>query len=646
MNTRKLAVALFAVTGFAGTDVASAQSSIGASQVTKMFGSSMHDLAPVTNSSPAMLRRNRNDQPGVEMATVAMFTDADGRQTHGIYFARASTYLNGQGPTDNVQGAMVGFTLKQDPSTGLVSAALDPMIPAQFITQNNGSEQRNFQVPTAYSFNNGTAIAIEYTYRPNDRSYRYMMAYNASGQKIMGQTKIYAKTNDDCAMMQDGEGGGPTAFDATDPTHPVSRVFMWYGCNGDGDDDGWGASYTLTTDSATAPTTATWKEVFDVALCQQEERSRGKCTVGTDPNTAICTWTEGDDQPQRDGTWMAAVDITPGKYSGTDRQDSILWKQMIDGRKDATSDGTPTTYSQRAMHERIQMPDASGLLKPTDMIIWRSGDARGNNNDNQKGGTYYRNNMAIMNVTKAGMTYMLPLQDMQKSLSGLDGTHLGIGPAVFGSMDAPMAGLMFIGGSQFGGGYGAQMTAVAFDKTTSTLKKLGDFSGAPLDRHMYSNYLGQNPGNQGRNFSHTIMIPNPFAGTAGNTDKFLELIATNGKDSNQVAKTNPDNSVMDTCYADDDTGHTTPVACARLKLSSYLTILPVAQIGTQPGSGTGGGTGGGTGMGSGATGSGSDTSTDPTDPGVTLGGCSTTNGTTGAGMFLLIGLAAFIRRRR
>lgn len=657
MNTRKIQVALFAVAGLFGSGVASAD--VGAAQVTKLLGSSTLDLAPVTNSTPARLRRDRNNQPGYEQPAVAMFTDPDGKQTHGLYFVRTSTPINGQAPNDNVQGAMVGFKLVQDPSTGAVSAQPDTSVPAQFITTHRGSEQRNFQVPTAYAINNGTVIVVEYSYRPQNRTKRYMMAFNAAGQKVMGETEIYAKTNDDCSMDQDDGPGVVSQFDTATKT---SHLVMWRGCNGNGADNGWLQNFTVTCDSATSPTSCSFQKGFDVALCQREERSRGRCTVGTDPNTAICSWTEGNTQPQRDGVWLAAVDITPGT-TGTDRQDKILWKQMIDGRKDATPDGTPRTYAQRAMTERIMMPDSTGKLAPTDMIIWRSGDAKGNNTDNRKGGTYYRNNMAVMNVTKAGMTYVVPLQDMQQTLAGLDGTHLGFGYGVFGTSDNPMAGIMFIGGSHNGGGYAAQVTAVGFDKATGTFKKLGDFSGAPYDRHMYPNYLGQNPGNQGRNFSATLLVSNPFVGTAGSKDTYLELMATNGKDPSEVAKANPDGTVNDMCYAADDTAKSTPVPCARLKLSSYLTVLPIAQqaatgtgtgtgTGMGSGSGTGGGTGGGTGMGSGSgTGSGSgsavDPSTDPAqDPGTTLGGCSSTGGAAGAGMFLLIGLAAFTRRRR
>jgi uncharacterized protein (TIGR03382 family) len=661
MTTRKISVALFALAGLVGTD---ALADTGVSNVTKILGSSKLDLAPVTNSSPARLRRTRNEQPGAEMATVAMFGD----NVHGIYFERRSGAINGQLPTDNVQGAMVYFKLVQDATTGVVSAAVDPTVPAKFITNNRGSEQRNFNVPVAHTINGGTAIAITYSYRPNNRTYRYMQVYNMAGQQIMPQTEIYRKTNDDCQMMQDGSGVVHT-FDAATLT---SHVHAWAGCNGNGADNGWYHGYDIVTDSATAPTTAKFVDTFDVALCQREERSRGHCTTGTDPNTAICTWTEGNNQPQRDGVWMAAVDVTPGKYKGTDQQKAILWKQMIGGKVDATADGTPRTYAQRAMSERVSLPDASGNLAATDLLIYRYGDAKGNNTDNRKGGTYYRNNVAVIKADKSGMTYVVPMHDMQKDLVGMDGTHMGVGFGVFGTTDKPVPGMILMTGSHNGGGTAAQMTAVGLDTTAGTMSKVATTTVAPYDRHMYSNYLGQNPGNQGRNFSHTLTIKNPFVGQAGNKDAFLMVMGTTGKDTTEVAHSNPDGTINDTCFAADDTAKTTPVPCARLKLSSYITVLPIAQQGCGAGNGTGGGgggggggtgtgggcgTGGGSGSGSGSStgtgsgsgsGSGSDTGTGSdtsSDPGTTLGGCSAT-GSGGALTFLLIGLAGFIRRRR
>jgi uncharacterized protein (TIGR03382 family) len=117
-------------------------------------------------------------------------------------------------------------------------------------------------------------------------------------------------------------------------------------------------------------------------------------------------------------------------------------------------------------------------------------------------------------------------------------------------------------------------------------------------------------------------------------------MATTGKDSKEVANvaTSP---IQDTCYASDDPTQTKPYPCAKLKLSSYLTVIPVAQAGTEPGMGSGSGGGGGGGGGEG--GGGDDTGSDST----TLGGCSAGGaGGAGSAFLLAIGLVGLVRRRR
>jgi uncharacterized protein (TIGR03382 family) len=239
--------------------------------------------------------------------------------------------------------------------------------------------------------------------------------------------------------------------------------------------------------------------------------------------------------------------------------------------------------------------------------------------------------MAVMELSPtAKPKYIVPMTNMQGKLLGMDGTHLGMNFAMFGTTDKLTPGLTFIHGSHTGGGYSAQLRAVGYDTATNTLKDLGSQALAPYDRHLYPNYLGNNPGNQGRNYSSTEMIKNPFMGVNGNTDAYLMLVATTGKDPSEVMQ-------------------------PEKKLSAYLTVVPIAQQpmnGGGGGTGTGGGSGGGSGSGSGSdSGSGTDTGTgeggdDSAQPQQTLGGCSTTGHTGGFVTFLLIGLAALIRRRR
>jgi uncharacterized protein (TIGR03382 family) len=165
---------------------------------------------------------------------------------------------------------------------------------------------------------------------------------------------------------------------------------------------------------------------------------------------------------------------------------------------------------------------------------------------------------------------------------------------------------------------------VTWDQTANTFVPGESFAPGPYDRHLYPNYLGNNPGNQGRNYSSMEFIKNPFATGAAGEDAYLLISASTGKAENEV----PSATCLD---------------CAKIKLSAYITVIPVAQTpaaATPP-------------AGSGSTPPPSDpgTPSDPSqpassDPGTTLGGCSTSGGTGGAMTFLLVGLAAFIRRRR
>jgi uncharacterized protein (TIGR03382 family) len=627
MNNRKLTVAMFAVTGL--LPAAAANAEVRSPQVTKMIASSPTDFAPITQpngTTPGRLRRTDEEQPGNEMSHFAMFADG----IHGIMFDMNTDLVDPAAPTvshranDRIQLALVPFALVKN-TDGTISAKADftglgantdTTGGARFVTNNQGNEYRNANHPIAYAISGGNAICAEYNYQPNNtnNTERYLQCFNAAGATILPQTRIYAKTNDDCSMAQDKNSTW-----MANTSGVVSHMIAWRGCNGNGQDDGWATSFNITVDSATAPTKATFKQVTDVSLCPREERSRGYCTTGTDANTAICTWTEGNTQPQRDGTWMAAIDIS----GNTNGQQSIYWKQQIDGRK-TLPDGSKT-YSMRATHDRVLLPDATGNLTRSDMIIWRSGDVRGNNNGNAKGGTYFGNNMAVIKADKSGMSYVVPMTDMSQKLLGMDGTHLGFTYAMFGTTDHLVPGITFLSGSHTGGGYASQARVVTWDQTANTFAAGEMMAAAPYDRHLYPNYLGNNPGNQGRNFSGMELIKNPFATGAAGEDAYLLVTSTTAKADTEV----PTASCLD---------------CAKIKLSAYLSVIPVAQT---PAAATPPPSGSGTSNPPGSTPTDPSNPTPPSsDPGTTLGGCSTSGGTSGAMTFLLIGLAAFIRRRR
>lgn len=589
------------------------------SQVTVAVPAPKNDTAPTNTVQTAdgpvqRLRRTDQEQAGNEMTAFALFGDGK----NGLYFSM-TTELNGVRAQNNMQLSRTKFALTQDLATGAVAAIADTSTAgAKFVTANNGNERRNANAPTAQAINGGNVICAKYNYQPNgtNDTVRYVQCFDQAGNTILPQTKAFAKNNDDCSMHQDGEPGAVVSFDKATAT---TKLIDWAGCNGNGTDDGWMFVSAIKCNSADAPTSCTFSNTFDVSLAAREERSRGACTVSAaDPSFAVCSWTEGNNQPQRDGVWLAGVDLS-SNAKGSNQQQTVLWKKQIAGRIDDAATGI-RTYAQRAVQERIMvMNPTTNTLEPSDTIIYRYGDASGNNNTNEgKGGTYRSQMLSVIKTARTGMTYVAQPVDMQTKLLGLGGTHLGATAAMFGTTDHLVPGLVFLNGSHTGGGPGAQIRSVGLDTATNTFSDLGMQQVASQDRHLYSNYLGNNPGNQGRNHSQMTMVKNPFVGQAGNTDAYVLVTATSGKSMADVGN-------------------------AAIKLTAFLSVTGIAQTpaattGTTPGTTTGPGT--------------TTTTTDPSttdsgsDPGTTLGGCSTGRGSSGLATFLLIGLAAFIRRRR
>ena len=157
---------------------------------------------------------------------------------------------------------------------------------------------------------------------------------------------------------------------------------------------------------------------------------------------------------------MAAIDVS----GQNDRSGADLLEAADRRQEDAA--GRLATYSMRAMHDRVSLPDATGnLAAHRPCLIWRSADVRGNNNSNAKGGTYFGNNMAVIKADKTGMSYVVPLTDMSQKLLGIDGTHLGFASAMFGTTDALKPGIVFLSGSHTGGGVGGTSArVVTFDR--------------------------------------------------------------------------------------------------------------------------------------------------------------------------------------
>jgi uncharacterized protein (TIGR03382 family) len=598
MNNQKLM--MFAVAGLL-VPAADAAAEIRGGKIVTVIPSPTLDKAPVTGT-PARLKKTDSEQPGNEHPSFALF--GDGKT--GIFFAATTELpgLNGGAPrpaTRRVQLSAVPFSLVQA-ADGSVEVAPD-ITKSKFVTNNNGNEYRQAHASTAFTADNGAAVCVQYNYQPQNGgdTKLWIQCFDSTGANKLAQTEAFAKNNDDCSMAE-------TRPQLIDSAGGVERYVRWHGCNGNGRDDGWVGVFSLTKTA----NGYTYKRDYDLSVIANEERSRGNCYVGTDKTVAICAGTAGNNQPQRDGAFLLAVDLTKGKFQGENQQAALLWRKQVAGRK--TVAGT-TTYSMRAMLQPVLAVDAAGKLTATDQFFWRHGDVQGNNNEDRKGGQYVQNELAVVKADRAGVTFVTqPSQEAVSSLLGIDGTHNVLTAVLVGAGKDVKPALFVSNGSHTGGNSTANIRAVGYDQTAGKFANLGTFSGPYADRHLYPNYLGNNPGNQGRNHIYTNFVPNPYYTPGSTADQFLVLQASTGKGTDMVAET---------------------------KLAAFMTVMPVASGTPAATPGTSGSNGGQT---PGTTDQPSTDGGDSSDS--TLGGCSTTSTTGGLATFFLIGLAAFIRRRR
>jgi len=627
MNKIKLAV-MVGVAAQMGLSAATARAEGWTAQSLKVYAADPLDTARTQNGR---LRKTRYEE-SQEMATAKLL---DG--TKGLFVQMQSGSINGVQPVHRQNLACTPFALQKN-ADGTVGAAVTGA--AKFITKLTGQDYRNANHPFIMPINGGANMLVAYNHRPQgaNNTNRYAIVVDSACnlvpvQNAAGQTQthvvIMQKNNDDCDMHQ-SSSPGEVVSDANGTTH----IVYWAGCNGNGRDDGWVNDIQVT--SVNNGAAFKIAKNFDVDVEPQEERSRGTCTVGTDPNTAICSWTAGNNQPQREGTWIGAIDLSSTGAKGENANSRLLWKKRI---QDQTVYEGVRTYSVRANSGRIL--DATGAK--TDQIVVQTSLLRGNNTNDRKGGRYLAMFMGVATATKTGLTWDIPLTDMTNQMLGIDATHL---TEAFSLVQDEQLGKMvpaltFGQGSQNGAGAApADLKILGIDTAT---KKFVDYGAQKLggyyDRHLYSNYLGGNPGNQGRNFASAEMVKNPFA-TAASDPKFLMLHALTGKDPSDLMK-------------------------PEIKGSSYISIMPMVQMkaalpppppgmpNTNPGT-----------TGSNASGGGQNAQPqagDPTpanempqagdpQPGSFSSGCSMASGAADAsGVFFLlvgVGLVTLARRRR
>src|SRR5262245_38968444 len=231
---------------------------------TVMIHSPLNDKAPVTGT-PARLQRTDEEQPGNGMPSFVIWTEGP-NAGKGLFFA-ASTELNGVGANRRVQGSLTTFKLDVNAEGNVV--AVPDTTTAKFITNNNGNEYRQFNHSASLKLNDNTGC-VTYNYQPNNTNdtRRFIQCFKADGTRVLEQTQIAAKNNDDLGTQ--ASGGSLEIAQIVGNDHYVT---MWEGGNGNGRDDGWGYFFKLS-DTGTA---VTYAPMFDVSLAPREERTRGKC---------------------------------------------------------------------------------------------------------------------------------------------------------------------------------------------------------------------------------------------------------------------------------------------------------------------------------------------------------------------------------
>jgi hypothetical protein len=593
--------------------------------VLKVNGPSDNDRARVQDDGQL---RKTDEEFTNEQGVVKFFAGG----TRGLYVEMRSSDLQPVGsapvpvpnPVDSgqpgrMQGACTPIALNQG-ADGTIT--LTELPGEKWISNNEANEYRAFNKPEIMTINGGKNMLLMYNWQPrfeedgiteNSDTRRYakvldqdcndVPVYDSTGT-LRDVVEIMAKEDDDCDMHQSGEGPCDHGGAAAGSDH----LICWAGCNGNGADDGWAndISVTCQNDAGGQATSCTITKNFDISLAKREERSRGRCSVSDDDTSlAVCTWTEGNSQPQRDGVWIAGIDISPTGQVGDDPQTRILWKEQIDGTKELGSERK--TYSVRAMHTRLLEQGPDGNLRRSSTLFFRSGDLEGRNRNNEKGGTYRGMQISALRATRDGVEYITPKTNANDMVIGFDSTHLTMCGVVFNLDGTIVPGFTLLNGSHNGGGVQEpQLKKIGYNSSTGEWIDLGNTStGGSYDRHLYANFLGVNPGNQGRNFAGCTLLKNPFFGQNGSTVQYFVAHAMTGKAPSDVTD-------------------------ASLKPSSYVSLLAVADTASSSDGGGGGGSGSGSGSGSGGS---------PNQ----IGGCSSSRNA--AGFLMLMAIALWVTRR-
>lgn len=500
-----------------------------------------------------------------------------------------------QAQGNRVEGLCMSYQV--DATKGLV------MTNMAYFTNNDSPDWQNMHKAHAQPVNNGAAALVQYGYDPdgtNTKVYGMVLGPNCEIQSK--QTLLFANTNDNLGGL----------FESYDNTYAdangVTRSCGGNIGNGNGTDDVW-AHCTQTTATGQAGAAAyTIAPQFKIVLDPEEERSRGTTQPTPFKDLMFACWASGNTQPTYD-IKCGLVNTAPGVANNQ----RLLWRQTVAKRSGNIRYSSPSL---------VPVLDAAG--KPTDTYIasYVKVDIS-NRNGRSKGRTAIQT--VPLKITQQGLTLV---DKPTEGMFGIaDGAHPGMTTARYGA-DGRSVAVLFAGQITDGGTSTAKVIGVTPDGKLEPIRAL-NWANASSGGYT-SQWYGHNPNTpQGRSYPVTsLTIDNPGYGQAGafqpDVKSFIAVANIYHKDHAGQCTPDPTKGTNNgTC------GGKNAFGMVLIPSQANATNAPANPDDPTPTDPTGG-------NGTGSSGS---------DPGTTLGGCSTTGGA-GAGTLMLLGLAAVLVRRR
>jgi uncharacterized protein (TIGR03382 family) len=500
-----------------------------------------------------------------------------------------------QAQGNRVEGLCMSYQV--DATKGLV------MTNMAYFTNNDSPDWQNMHKPHAQPVNNGAAALVQYGYDPdgtNTNTYGMVLGPNCEIQSK--QTLLFANTNDNLGGLW--ESSDNTYADANGVTRSCGGLIG----NGAGSDDVWAHCTTTTATGQAGAAAYTLKPDFKVVVDPEEERSRGTTQPTPFKDLMFACWASGNTQPTYD-TKCGLVNTAPGVANNQ----RLLWRQTVAKRSGNIRYSSPSL---------VPVLDAAGKATDTYIMSYVKVDIS-NRNGRSKGRTAIQT--VPLKITEKGLTL---LDKPTENMFGIaDGAHPGMTTARYGA-DGRSVAILFAGQITDGGTATAKVIGVTPDGKLEPIRAL-NWASASSGGYT-SQWYGHNPNTpQGRSYPVTsLTLDNLGYHQAGgfqpDVKSFVLVANIYHKDHAGLCTPDPTKGTNNgTC------GGKNAFGMVLIPSQADATNAPASPDDPTPTDPTGG-------NGTGSSGS---------DPGTTLGGCSTTGGA-GAGTLMLLGLAAVLVRRR